>query len=95
MAEMLSQNDIDNLLSGEIGDVPEDTSSNNNELDSTSKSNVTYFRNHEKPSFRFHYKYRSPILKREKFILDPDAEDDLTPGTIIVRTLNSYKDNGR
>ncbi len=94
MAAPLSQEEIDNLLDGQDsageGVLNEPSSADGNEPGVPRSSKSKYFGISESKPFRYRFTYRSPVLKSNSFIVDPDPEVEQDPSATIVRSLGNY-----
>jgi len=92
MAAPLSQDEIDALLGGS-GDL-DDTGSIDMDVDiaeeaprkgGTKNVSIPVI----KP-FRFNFSYRSPVLKTDDYVFNPNLEEKMEESTVIVRTISNY-----
>jgi len=89
MAEKISKDDIDELLNGspeaEQAIVKQDTQK--------SPTKNQFFKPKQERRLRFEYKYRSPIIKKEDIVIDPETSEDLKEGSVIVQSLYHFTHN--
>ena len=84
MAEILSQNDIDDLLNSSL--VEEDY----NEVSSVPSGKQKVFKPPKQDNSGFKYEYRSPVIKRESVIFNPNLPIESTRKKVVVRSLANY-----
>lgn len=89
MSDLMSQKEIDALISGAIG------SSSQEEKEETEdkKSKVKTFKsreNEEKRGFRYPTTYQSPIINRENYIFNPNPKQSESEEKPVVRSLENY-----
>ena len=95
MAEPLDQSEIDDLLNsaGDF-DEPEIDDVGTDELDeSAPRRKITNFRTPEEKPYRFNFRYKSPIVKSNNYLLNPNEENDPESSQPVVRTLSNYAQN--
>ena len=61
----------------------------NGDEEKVPSSRVKHFRRKRPIPFRYHYPYNSPVLKKYSF--DPNNEDTLPKGTVVVSSLKTYR----
>ncbi|MCH7781680.1 hypothetical protein IID62_01295 [candidate division KSB1 bacterium] len=92
MAAPLSQDEIDALL----GDTDALDDSDPIELEAdiaeegsrkTGSKNIGI---RETKPFRFDFSYRSPILKSNDYVFNPNLEEKMENSTVVVRTISNY-----
>ncbi len=96
MAEILSQNEIDDLLNSNLLDGSESGGDNDEmpsgggDADLTGKSKIYKFAKDINP--RFNFPYKSPIIKRGKFLFNPSPDDNVPndESTVVVQSLSNY-----
>jgi len=92
MAAPLSQDEIDALL----GDSEELDDSGSIEMESDfaeDDSRKTGTKNVGIPvpkPFRFDFSYRSPVLKTNDYVYNPNLEEKMEASTVVVRTISNY-----
>lgn len=88
MAELLDQSEIDDLLNSNLG---EDLFEQEDEYVSEKTPRATkIFKSPKKVEFRFKYNYRSPVIKRNDIIYNPNSKAENNNGKVIVRDLINY-----
>ena len=92
MAELLSQKEIDQLLSDTLGggDPGGEAEAEVTETKPEKPKKSKNFKYEVEESFRYKYAYKSPVIKSNKFVFNPDKSIDTIPGKVIVRTLSNY-----
>ena len=93
MAELLSQKEIDQLLSDTLGggDVVEEKEELDDKPAKPKKSKN--FKFEEEAGFRYRYAYKSPVYNSSQIVMNPDHSLDEIPGKIVVRTLANYTEH--
>lgn len=92
MAAPLSQDEIDALL----GDTEELDDTGSIEMDSDldeeapRKGGTKNVGIPETKPFRFDFTYRSPVLKTNDYVFNPNLEEKMEVSTVIVRTISNY-----
>ncbi|MFC1729090.1 hypothetical protein ACFL6I_02025 [candidate division KSB1 bacterium] len=92
MAAPLNQDEIDALLSSDAFDdepLPEE-SGGEPEPAARTKSRTKHFGVPVNIPFRFKFTYRSPIIKSQDILIDPDPEEVQDSTVVIVRSLSNY-----
>ena len=92
MADLLSQDEIDNLLNSTItADTPDETS---NETGEVTKEKVQIrmktFSFKKDKNIRFLFPYQSPVIKRGNFLFNPDPDKEDDENEVVVRSLKNY-----
>ncbi len=97
MAEPLEQSEIDDLLNsaGDFDDPDIDDLGTDDLDESTPHRKIANFRTPEEKPFRFKFRYKSPIVKSNSYLLNPDEENDPESSQPVVRTLSNYAYNKR
>jgi len=92
MAELLSQKEIDQLLSETLGGGEEEKKDTQEQevAEKLTKKKAKNFKYIEELGFRYKYAYKSPVIKKEKIVFNPDLSVDTIPGKTVVRTLDNY-----
>lgn len=94
MAAPLEQNEIDALLSSDLlDDIGADDSMSAPPAPSAApgkKSKTRHFGVPVSSPYRFHFKYKSPVLKSSEVLYDPDPENEVESPTPVVRSLSNY-----
>jgi len=94
MADILSQNEIDDLLNSNLGGDLSDSSSSEEGEDivpvSTGRQKV--FKPPRKDNSGFKFEYRSPVIKREQIIFNPNTPIESSKEKVVVRTLPNYSE---
>lgn len=91
MAEILDQKAIDELLNGslDIGDETEEFVDDTVET-SKPKSGKKIIKPILTRRLRFDYSYESPVVKKEKIIIDPADDTNVDSNQPIVYTIGAY-----
>jgi len=91
MAEILDQKAIDELLNGSL-DIGDDTEEFVDEAveTSTPKTGKKIIKPILRRRLRFDYNYESPVIKREKIVIDPSDDTDLDSSQPVVYTIGAY-----
>ncbi|MFC1477293.1 hypothetical protein ACFL6L_02390 [candidate division KSB1 bacterium] len=94
MAAPLSQEEIDALLTDNAID-DDDTSAEETEVHAEpasgdSRSRNKHFGASRPKPFRYHFRYKSPILKSREILLNPGPDSASDQSGVIVRNLNNY-----
>jgi len=94
MAEILSQNEIDDLLNSSLGDeVSEDAPSENmGDVGASPSGKQKVFKPPKKDNSSFKFEYRSPVIKKDRVIFNPNVSMESTQERIVVRSLPNYAD---
>lgn len=95
MAEILSQNEIDDLLSANIGgdDTPDDQETapaKSETIPVTEGGKRKYFKPQRQRAYRFQNIYKSPVIKKSSMVFNPDPTQKERDEIQIVRTLENY-----
>ena len=94
MAAPLSQDEVDALLSQDAvsGDTTENEEISVQEShDATkTKSKTRHFSIPESKPYRFKFGYRSPVIRSQECVFDPDPVKEFEPGMVVVRSLSNY-----
>lgn len=96
MADLMTQNEIDQLLKSAIGgnegagigDIDKDTEKEENKKSSKTKT----YSYQKRKDLRFSFPYQSPVIKREQYIFDPNPNSSVPEGAVVVRTIKNYLD---
>lgn len=92
MAAPLSQDEIDALLGD--SEALDDSDPIEIEADFDEEaSRKTGSKNVRVPitkPFRFDFSYRSPILKNNDYVFNPNIEEKMENSTVVVRTISNY-----
>ena len=91
MSELMSQNEIDQLLKTAIGgnediETPKDEKTG-------SENNIPkgkHYKCKKDNDLRYTTSYQSPVIKRENYIFNPDLKQLIPENAIVVRTLKNY-----
>ena len=92
MADILDQNEIDDLLNESAADEnpTEETSEVETEAKPRLKSKTYHYKVNK--NVRFPVPYHSPVVKKENVVLNPDSEPERSYNKVVVRTLDNYLD---
>jgi len=89
MADLLSQDEIDNLLNSTI--TADETSK---ETDEVTKEKVQIrmktFSFKKDKNIRFLFPYQSPVIKSGNFLFNPDPDKESDENEVVVRSLKNY-----
>lgn len=89
MADLLSQNEIDNLLSSTI--TADETSTETGEITKEKvQVKLRTFSFKRDKNIRFLFPYQSPVIKREKFLFNPGPDKEKEKNRVVVRSLENY-----
>ena len=89
MADLLSQNEIDNLLSSSI--TADETSTETDEVPKEKvQTKMRTFSFKRDRNIRFLFPYQSPVIKREKFLFNPVPDKEKDKNRVVVRSLENY-----
>ncbi|MFC1556761.1 hypothetical protein ACFL6I_19970 [candidate division KSB1 bacterium] len=92
MAEFLDQDAIDDLLNTSI-DVDSETTKTDTANEQRKNSSLVtkrIFKPSFRPKMRFDYNYRSPVIKREDLLIDPEQINEEAKTKSVVWTLRNY-----
>jgi len=87
MPEILSQDEIDDLLNENLA---EEDSEDKTNFGFASSGKQKIFKPPKKDNSRFKYEYRSPIIKKDRIIYNPKDRSDFNCEKVIVRSLANY-----
>ncbi len=90
MADLLNQNDIDDLLNSSISEESEQDSAGLGEHEAVSTGRTKTYSFKTNKNIPFSFPYLSPIIKRNKIIFNPNPEIEKDRGKIVVRSLENY-----
>jgi len=88
MANHLEQNDIDELLNSNL-DLGTDEPENESEPVEKPFHNKV-FKSRRIKQLRFEYPYRSPVIKKENILYNPNNGNRSSNGKVVVRDLKNY-----
>jgi len=89
MADLLSQNEIDNLLNSTI--TTDDTSTETGEVTKEKvQIRMRTFSFKRDKNIRFLFPYQSPVIKRENFLFNPGPDKENDENKVVVRSLENY-----
>ena len=93
MADLLNQDEIDSLLSSsmEEEETSEDSDASVAEKEKPAGKTKSFAFRKER-TIRFIFPYHSPVLKKGKFVFDPNPDFESGENQIVVRTLKNYID---
>ncbi len=89
MADLLSQNEIDNLLNSTI--TADETSTETVEITKEKvQIKMRTFSFKKNKNIRFLFPYQSPVIKRGNFLFNPDPDKENDENEVVVRCLKNY-----
>ena len=88
MDNILEQDDLDELLNSQLDLNPGEQEIETVQMEKPLHNKV--FKSRKIKSLRFVYPYRSPVVKRENILLNPNNGNDFSDGKIVVRDLHNY-----
>ena len=89
MADLLSQNEIDNLLNSTI--TADETSTETGEVTKEkAQIKMRTFSFKVDKNIRFLFPYQSPVIKRENFLFNPGTDKEKDKNRVVVRSLKNY-----
>jgi len=92
MADLLSQNEIDNLLNSSLEEESSSESDVGSDIVGQEKAigrSKTFSFKKEK-NIRYTFPYHSPVLKKEKVIFNPTPDVEVDESKPVVRSLKNY-----
>ena len=95
MAELLSQSEIDDLLSSTLGEDSDPMASAGDmggDVPAAPSGRQKIFKPPKKTIDSFKYEYRSPVIKRNNIVLNPMTDSEAGRDKIVVRSLANYAD---
>jgi len=89
MGELLSQNEIDDLLGSPMSaeELAEETGEETHEKPRTKLKTFNFKQN---KNVRFAFPYHSPVIKKENMVFNPETESGNIANKVVVRTLDNY-----
>ena len=90
MADVLNQNEIDDLLSSSMTaeDAIEEAVGEETQTKTHTKTKTYSFK--EDKNVRFAFPYHSPVVRRENMIFNPTPQSENFSSKTVVRTLDNY-----
>lgn len=100
MANLLNQNEIDKILNDALGESDDSGESEKSEKELEIEGlperphPKKHFKGEEEPVLKYKLPYRSPVIKKGNFILNPQKENDPeSEGKKVVWTLSVFLQN--
>lgn len=91
MAEFINQQEIDSLLNSVLNNPTEEkTDQKKEEKPESAEIKNKYFKAVKEEGLRYPSLYRSPVIKQEDVVFDPDHNETESGGKIVVRTLKNF-----
>ncbi|NVM03012.1 MAG: hypothetical protein HWN67_11785 [Candidatus Helarchaeota archaeon] len=89
MADLLSQDEIDNLLNSTITTDETSTETVEGTKEKVQIKMRTFSFKRDK-NIRFLFPYQSPVIKRGNFLFNPDPDKENDENKVVVRSLENY-----
>ena len=91
MAEFFNQDEIDSLLKTGLDDMVKDVEEPvKEEISSVETPKTKFVKPLKKKEFRFPSMYRSPVLKENEIVFNPENDESEIDGKVVVRTLENF-----
>ncbi len=92
MADLLSQNEIDNLLNSSLEEESSSESDVGSDIVGQGKTTgkLKTFSFKKEKNIRYTFPYNSPVLKKENVIFNPGPDAEIDESKPVVRSLKNY-----